>query len=788
MTGNLARLIFFRRALPGLAASKGRPTWSARWPLFACVLACLIAAFLPSRQALAQAQTNLEQIVKPPKIDKASPMLLQADEMVYDNENGRVTAKGNVEIYFGNYTLLADSVIYDRNNNTLTAVGNVSIKDPDGAVITSDHITLTDDFRDSFIETLRLVTKDDTRIEAQSATRQAGNITVFEKALFTPCKICEEDPTKPPTWRIRAKKITHKRDQATLTYNNAFFDFFGVPVFWVPWFQSADPTVKRKSGFLIPTYSHSNELGNTVEVPYYFALSDNYDFTFAPMYTENAGVLLQGDWRHRLSSGGYSIALAGVWDKGTVDAPVDGDFRGSIKTAGKFALDPYYSFGWDITAVSDDTFRRFYNLDSRIKTDDVSQVYFEGLHDRNYLSTRFYSTQSLLFTDEPFSDATVYPIIDYDYIVKNPIIGGELSFNSNVMAFTNKDNVDSDRLIVEGNWRRQMIDGIGEVFTPFAQLRGDVYNVSGVNNATVTGSEDLVTQNPDNGFVTRGDAVAGLEYRYPFVATTGSVTHVFEPIAQIIARPNSAGPQQDIPNEDALSLVFDDTLLFDIDKFSGYDRIETGTRANVGFRYTAQLLSGSYLQAVFGQSYQIAGQNAFDTDFYRSVGLATDASDYVTGLYLQATSNVSFTAQTRFDVNTLDVRRSDVGSWMTYGPAQLRVNYADVTAEPGLAASQPRQEVLTSAVLALTKDWSLLGNIRYDLQTDQTITDGLGLQYQDDCFLLSVTYQRSFIEDQDIKPDERVLVNFNLKYLGAYKYSTSVSDTFGSAANPEITP
>jgi len=787
MTGNLARLISLRRAPPGLAASRDTAPRGVRWPRFACVLACFVDLLFPSEKAFAQAQTSLEQIVKPPKIDKAAPMLLQADEMIYDNENARVTAKGNVEIYYGNYTLLADSVVYDRGNNTLTAVGNVRIKDPDGAVISSDHITLTDDFRDGFIETLRLVTKDDTRIQAQSASRQAGNVTVFEKALFTPCKICEEDPTKPPTWRIRAKKITHKRDQATLTYNNVFFDFFGVPVIWMPWFQSADPTVKRKSGFLMPTYSHSNELGTTVEVPYYFALSDHYDFTFAPTYTENAGVLLQGDWRHRLTSGGYSIALAGVWDKGTVEAPVDGDFRGSIKTAGKFALDPYYSWGWDITAVTDDTFRRFYNLDSRIKTDDVSQVYLEGLHDRNYISTRFYSTQSLLFTDEPFSDATVYPIIDYDYIVKNPIIGGELSFNSNVMAFTNKDNVDSDRLIVEGNWRRQMIDGIGEVFTPFGQLRGDVYNVSGVDNSTVTGSEDLVTKNPDNGFVARGDAVAGLEYRYPFIATTGSVTHIFEPIAQIIARPDTAGNQQDIPNEDALSLVFDDTLLFDIDKFSGYDRIETGTRANVGFRYTAQLMSGAYAQAVFGQSYQIAGQNEFDTDFYRSAGLATDASDYVTGLYLQASSNVSFTAQTRFDQETLDVKRSDVGTWMRYGPAQVKVNYADVTSEPGLAADQPRQEVLTAAVLALTKDWSLLGNIRYDIQTDQTITDGLGLQYQDDCFLLSVTYQRSFIEDQDIKPDERFLVNFNLKYLGAYQTSTSVSDVFGSA-NPEIVP
>ena len=182
-----------------------------------------------------------------------------------------------------------------------------------------------------------------------------------------------------------------------------------------------------------------------------------------------------------MASGGYSVELAGVWNDGSFDSPVDGDFRGSIKTKGKFALDPYYSWGWDILAESDETFRRYYNLDSRLKTDRVSQVYLEGLHDRNYFSTRFYNTQSLLFTDEPFSDATVYPIIDYDYIVNKPIIGGELSFTSNAMVFHNQEGVDSNRVIVEANWRRQMIDGIGQVFTPFAQLRGDIYGVGGID-------------------------------------------------------------------------------------------------------------------------------------------------------------------------------------------------------------------------------------------------------------------------------------------------------------------
>jgi LPS-assembly protein len=776
MAGARTICMLMRRAEPGLAASKGGAHSRFCRALFACILAAFAVANASWQPAFGQAQTSLEQIVKVPKMDKSAPMLLQADEMVYENNNAKITAKGNVELYYGDYTLLADRLIYDRNANTLTADGNVRIKDPDGAVITSDQITLTDDFRDGFIEALKFVTQDDTRIVASSATREAGNVTVFQKAWFTPCKPCVTNPNKPPTWRIRAAKITHKRDQATLTFRNVFFDFFGVPVIWVPWFQTADPTVKRKSGFLMPSYSHSGQLGNTVQVPYYFALSDHYDFTFDPMYTEKAGTLLIGDWRQRMASGAFRVQLAGVWDQGTVDSPTDGDFRGSIVTSGKFALDPYWEFGWDITAVSDDTFRRFYNLDSRIVTDQVSQIYFEGLHDRNYAAMRFYSTQSLLFSDQPFSDSTVYPVVDYDYIVNRPVLGGELSFNSNAMAFSNQAGIDSDRLIVEANWRRQMIDGIGEVFTPFAQLRGDVYNVNGFNS-NINSSEDLATNQKDgSNDILRGNAVAGLEYRYPFVASTGNVTHVFEPIGQIIVRPSSVGDQNEIPNEDALSLVFDDTLLFDIDKFSGYDRIETGTRANVGMRYTAQLASGAYARAVFGQSYQIAGQNPYDNAFYATSGLATNASDFVGGLYLQAWTYLGFSAQSRFDQKTFDIERTDLSTWAKYGPVDVKVNYADVTGQPGLALGQHREEILTAGSLAITDTWSLLGNVRYDLSGNQLITDGLGLQYENDCSTIDVTYQHSLIQDLDIRPDERVVVTLKLKYLGSYSYASDVTN------------
>lgn len=770
------------RAKPGRSASGGRGLNPWATGLLACFIACLIGfcAQSPASAAGKGGGGDLGAIIKVPDMNtqtSSDPMLLQADEMIYDNENNRVTAKGNVEIYYNNYTLLADRVVYDRNANTLTAVGNVRIKDPSGSIITSDHMTLTDDFRDGFIDTLKVVTKQDTRIVAATASREAGNVTVFHNGWFTPCKPCEADPSRPPTWRIRASEITHRKDEATITYRNAFFDFFGVPLLYVPYFQSADPTVKRKSGFLMPWYSQSDRIGSTIQVPYYFALSDYFDFTFAPMWTSEAGVLWQGNWRHRLATGAYSVDLAGVFNDGTSVKEVENGARGSVITKGKFALNPYWSYGWDATYESDDTFRRFYGLDSKLKTDKVSQIYLEGLHDRDYASMRFYDTNTLLTNKDPLADAAVYPIIDYDYILDNPIVGGELSFNSNMMALKNYDGTASNRGILEANWRRQLIDPIGQVWTPFGQLRGDLYNVSGFVD-TNTGLEE------DNN-ISRGNAVIGAEYKYPWLATTGNVAHVFEPVGQIIVRPDTVGDQEEIPNEDAKSVVFDDTLLFDIDKHSGYDRIETGTRANVALRYTAQFYSGAYARAVVGQSYQLAGENSFNTNS----GLGTPASDYVAGLYLQASQFIGVVAQARFDQDTLDVKRTTIGSQGAVGPLGFAVNYAQTAPEDDLSFNQGqfRQEIMGRGALALTNSWALLGALRYDLENGRPVTDGLGLRYRDDCFSASVLFEQSNITDQDILPETRVTVNFALKYLGAYEFKTDTMGLFGDA-NETLNP
>ena len=691
---------------------------------------------------------------RPEQAEVEQPLLLQADELIYDRENNTVIAKGNVEVYYKNYALRADSLTYDQTANTLNAIGNVRIKEPDGALINADRITLTDDFRDGFIRSFRAVTGSDVRIGAANAYRKDGNTTVFERGVFTPCKPCEDDPDRAPIWRIKAKKLTHNKDEGNIYVEDGVFEFFGVPIAYVPYFYYPDPTVKRRSGFLAPEFGQSDELGFTIGTPYYYAISPSADMTVTPVATTEAGLLLTFDYRERLDKGSYEVELSGAFDDEPSNASRE-KFRGSIQTTGEFELGSWWKWGWDVTVESDDTFRRFYKLDDVFATDRVNQIYLEGLHGRNFFGANLYHFGGLTFEDDDQADSVVFPSIDYNYIFNNPVVGGELAFDSHTLVLSRDNGGDVARTANELKWRRTIIDPLGQTFTPFAQLRGDIYKT--------TSFDDPIFGDPQNATTAfRASAAAGLEYRMPFVKHTENATHIIEPIAQIIARPDIED-QGEIPNEDARSLVFDDTLLFDTDKFSGFDLIETGTRANVGMQYSVDTASGWNARVVAGQSYQLAGDNSFTDDS----GLETANSDYVAGLYLDFASNLQFVSQVRVDEDTLNVNRQDLALTGAYGPVSASANYVNARAQPSLGFDEDREEVIGSATVKLANNWSLFGDLRYDLENDDFIRNGIGLKFADECFILSVAYEETNVEDDDIQPDQSFKVRFT-PVIGSY--------------------
>src|SRR3981189_581825 len=324
-----------------------RGRWpAASGPVLALVLAVISAGALgiaTTSPASAQSFTYnpLPPRPKPVPVANNGQMLVQAVEVDYDYNNSRVSAVGNVQMFYNGTSVEADKVIYDQKTKRLHAEGNIRMTDADGKITYANIMDLSDDYRDGFVDSLRVDTADATRMAATRADRSSGNYTVFENGVYTACAPCKDDPKKPPLWQVKGARIIHDQTEKMLYFENAQLEFFGVPMAYLPYFSTPDPTVKRKTGFLMPGFSTVSTYGFGVETPFYWAIAPDYDATFNPRFTTKQGVLMQGEFRQRLMDGSYQIRAYGIdqLDRGAFTGQVgDRDLRGGIDTKGQFAL------------------------------------------------------------------------------------------------------------------------------------------------------------------------------------------------------------------------------------------------------------------------------------------------------------------------------------------------------------------------------------------------------------------------------------------------------------------
>jgi LPS-assembly protein len=747
-----------------------------------------------------------------------APMLVQATEIRYDYTNNSVAAVGNVQIYYGGATVEADQVIYDQKTKRLRAEGNVRLTEPDGKITYGQVIDLTDDYRDGFVDSLRLETPDDTRFAAARADRTSGNYTVLQNGVYTACEPCKDDPRKPPLWQVKAARIIHDEGEKMLYFEDARIEFFGVPLAYVPFLSAPDPTVKRKSGFLFPSLSQTSQYGFGVEPKYFWALAPNYDLTLSALLTTKQGVLFKGEWRHRLLEGSYSIRAAGIFqqdpgyfaNRDGPGSPTANTFRGVVQTAGQFALSDKWVWGWTGVLVTDTQFLYDYQLrqfagafdpfQTGFASEGVSQLYLNGAGERSYFDIRSIYYYGFSQFDHQGQIPIIHPVLDYSNVLPQQLLGGEFSYKANLTSLTRQQAEfnaitqsaqnsgvcqsptadtaipancllrgvpgDYTRASAQVDWRRTLVTDNGQMITPFLRLRGDVASVSVDNEAGVS---NYIS--PSSNGLARGMPAAGVEYRYPFISVSSWGTQTIEPIAQLILRPNETDIGK-FPNEDAQSLVFDTSNLFAIDKYSGWDRVEGGSRVNAGIQYTAQVNRAGSLNAMFGQSYAIFGQNSFaigdTTNTGLNSGLDKNVSDYVGRVTYQPNQVYSFTVRGRFDQSTFTPQRLEIETRANFERWTLQVLYGDYAPQPLLGFLTRREGLLTAASVKLTENWILLGSTRYDIENDRFDQARVGVGYVDDCFMLSVNWLSSYTYTTATAPvrNDTVMLQFSLRTLG----------------------
>ena len=715
--------------------------------------------------AAASASVCAQEPAAPANVKPLSdvPALISADQISYDENLGVVTASGNVEISQDGRVLTADSVSYNLRSAVVTASGHVSLVEANGDVVFADFVELSENLRDGFIRDIRILLADRSRLAAASGTRFGGRKTLFRKGVYSPCELCRDDPTRAPLWQIKAIEVEHDQEEKVIRYRDAWMEIFGVPALYTPYFEHPDPTVKRKSGLLPPVFGGSDILGTAVQQPYYWTFGADQDATFSPIFTSKQGLVAVGEYRQLLPNGRLDLRGSGtVSDRIAEDGSTLPDqFRGHVDSTARFDIDDTWRGGLDAQRASDDTYMRIYNFSSpRTLT---SRAFIEGFEGRNYLATNAYFYQGLRATDDNAESPIILPLVDYNFVSEPGIANSKYTFDANLLALTRQEGRDSRRASLGVGWELPYVGPLGDLYSLSAHIQADGYWTNGVDPNSDDVNPVGLTESDFNG---RVFPQLALQWRYPWVRSVEGMHQVIEPIAQAVLAPNGGNPGS-IPNEDSIDFEFDDTNLFSLNRFTGLDRLDPGTRFDYGLKWTVTGDDGGYASTFVGQSYRL---NKADV-FAPGSGLENNFSDIVGRVQIRPTYDLNLLYRFRLDKDTLEARRNELD--LRVGPPMLNLDLSYISVKSGSTVDEldDREEINWTLRSRISRYWSVFGGHRVDLNLDQTRQVRFGAIYQDECFLIEAVAERNFFSDREIRPETAVFVNLVFKNLGGISTS-----------------
>ncbi len=709
----------------------------------------------------------------PPDTPAATPLGqdevgFSANDLFYDTDGNTVTASGDVRMTRTGYRLRADRVKWNRASGAVRAEGNVAITSPEGDTAYGDSIDLTDTLRDGVVENLLVVLEDGGRIAARHGARSNGIVTL-DHAAYSPCPVVGEDGCpKEPVWKVTAVKVTYDPARHRISYRGATIHLFGMPVVALPGLSHPDGSGGGSSGLLMPDLRYSRTNGFELAAPVYLRLAADRDLTLTPHVYSKVLPAFEGRYRQLTEAGAFQIggfATYGTRRSTSTANKSERDFRGYFDANGRFQLDPFWSVTASIRRTTDRTFLRRYNIsdDDRLR----SLVQAERIDDSSYLSIAGWSFQGLRSTDRPGETPIVFPEIDYRKRIAGPIVGGRIALQLNSLSLVRTSGQDTQRAFAGARWDVHWITPFGQELTLTGYVRGDVYH-SDEAQSTAT-----VAYRGQNGWNTRAIAAAAADLRWPFVGEFLGGTQRITPRVQIVASPPTRNLQ--MPNEDARSIELEDSNLFALNRFSGYDRWEDSTRITYGGEYALDLPRFS-LRTTIGQSYRLTRKPSL---FPAGTGLTRRNSDIVGRTTLKYGRFLTVTNRFRLDKNSLALRRNEldatVGSSQTYlSLGYLRLN-RDIA--PSIEDLRDREEIRLGARIRLARHWSVFGSTIIDLtgrsEDPLSIADGyepvrhrVSLSYEDDCFQFGLSWRRAYEQNGDARRGNTFQLRLALRNLG----------------------
>jgi LPS-assembly protein len=718
---------------------------------------------------------------------------LEANSLTRDDKNNIWIARGAIEARYQGRVLRGDEVIYNADTGAVTVNGHGQIIAADGTAEFGDHLVLDDKMRAGFAQGFSAHETQNVTVAADVAIRRSETVNDLRRAIYTPCNVCAENGNpKEPTWSIQATNMVEDRTRHIVTYRNAVIRVKGIPVFYAPVFWHPDPDSPPTSGLLAPKISISSKRGLSYEQPYLQIISPSTQLFISPQINTTVNPFLNLEWRERFYSGELDIRAGYTYEQdfdGHGRKFGDLTSRSFILGDGAFDLNDKWSWGFSLERTSDPLLFEKYSTPSVYDDRGIyfadtgrllTQLYATRQDTDSYFSISLLSFQGLRQLPNPNGSKIsvtennsvfpiVAPLIEGRWDPSFDVLGGQLHFVGSAVVLDRNESPfatgpngdpipgpDSRRASGDFDWTRTFTLDDGIRIEPYADVRGDIYNLADI--ATTTNG--LTTVDHSDKTLLRGVPTVGVDVSWPFIHSSGGTTIVLEPIAQLAISPNiKLDPE--IPNEDSVVFQYDETSLFEANKFPGYDVFDSGQRLNVGGRATFQWGQGLSAQLLVGQTFRVTPTNIFPT----GTGLNNTSSDWVVSADVTPMRGLSFFAHGLIDAQG-NVPLADIGANFAVTNLSGYIRYQVDATDPATKFS----DLEGGAEFYFTKHWGLgLSGVR-DLEANAWRLRDVSLIYKDECIRVQVIYQHQDTIQGQLGSSDTVLLRLTLATLGAEGY------------------
>ncbi|WP_440931250.1 LPS-assembly protein LptD [Candidatus Pelagibacter sp.] len=620
-------------------------------------------------------------------------------------------------------------IFYDNSKNKLTS--EISYLDLVNQKLIGKDLTIN-------LKDLKFNQNNEPRLKGKSYSYE-NNFTNVEKGNFTLCKIRNE---KCPPWVINAEKITHNKKNKTIYYENAWLKVYDKPVMYFPKFFHPDPSVKRRSGFLMPSFENSNNTGSSLQIPYYHVFSNSSDLTLTPRLYDEEKTLIQSEFREEKKDSSIIVDASILKEKN-----ISSKSHIFINQSNNLKLLNFSEseLNFRLEQTSNDTYLKSYKVKSPIIKDNdtlTNTISLSG--SREDLS---FQSELHIFENLNKQNSDRYEVIYPSYEIEKKLNSLE-SLNGNIFlksnGFQKKYNTNVEEQVVVN-------DIIFKSF-PTLSTKGFKNSLNLLLKNTNTSSENSTKykDHTDHKILSIGE----INSTYPLSKKNSTRQQILTPKVSFRYSPNDS---KDIRNTDNR---IDVSNIFNFNRLSDNETVEGGGSITYGFNYSSSKDNREYFNSKIANVMRLSKNE----DLPKNSKLGEKTSDIVGSLIFDPNNFMKFEYDFSQDENLKDNNYQLLKSEFKINNFVTSFEYLNEN------NTANKEHFLSNKSSYLIDEYNMLSyTTRRNKKTKLTEFYNLVYEYKNDCLKASLEYNKDYYNDRDIKPEENIFFRLTIMPFGETK-------------------